>query len=243
MESSIALRPSSISEAHTLSATLAASRIIPEALQKSPADVLAIVLSGAELGLAPMASLRALQMIKGKITISADGMHAIALASPACECVRCIETTPLVARFEAKRRGSPAIVLSFSIEDARAAGLTGNATYQKFPAAMLRARCLCAILRLVFPDVMLGVYSPDELHDVVEAPLSVESHASSAAAAVFAERARIDIEARIEGAQTIEDLEAIIPSILPLAVEQKTALRATYQRRHDELKPTKQEDA
>jgi hypothetical protein len=259
------IRPSSIAEAKDLSTTLAASRIIPEALQKSPADVLAIVMSGAELGLAPMAALRALQMIKGKITISADGMHAIALGSPSCEYIRCLESTATVARFEAKRRGSPAITLAFAMDDARAAGLTNNATYQKFPAAMLRARCLAAICRLVFPDVLLGVYEPDELASVVEQPRPaptlaqispLQGLAAEAARHVYDLRSTEALTAQINAAASVETLTAQINAaastemlwglgveMKALSAEQKEKLRPVFQARADALKREENKEA
>ena len=47
--------------------------------------------------------------------------------------------------------------------DAVTAGLAGGDNWRKHPKAMLRARALSAIARLVYPDLLLGVYDPDEL--------------------------------------------------------------------------------
>jgi hypothetical protein len=52
--------------------------------------------------------------------------------------------------------------MSFTTADAQRAGLNGD-NWRKYPAAMLRARCLSAICRAVFPDLCLGLYDPDEL--------------------------------------------------------------------------------
>jgi len=45
---------------------------------------------------------------------------------------------------------------TYKIEDAKTAGLTDRAIWQKHPAAMLRARCASTLARIVYPDVMLG---------------------------------------------------------------------------------------
>jgi hypothetical protein len=52
---------------------------------------------------------------------------------------------------------------SFSIDDAKRAGLTSGNTWQKYPQAMLRARCISAVARMAFPDSIGGMYLPEEL--------------------------------------------------------------------------------
>lgn len=53
--------------------------------------------------------------------------------------------------------------MSYTIAQAKQAGLLGSQAWQKYPDAMLRARCLSAICRAVYPDLILGMYDPDEL--------------------------------------------------------------------------------
>lgn len=156
----------SVEEATKLSQTLATSRLLPEALQKNPADILATILAGAELGMAPMQSVRAIVIIKGKPTLSADAMGALVKRSEACEYLVLKLSDEKVATWETKRRGDPSpTTMSFTIQDAQRAGLVGGdgSMYKKYPAQMLRARCLAAICRAVYPDVCLGLYDPDEL--------------------------------------------------------------------------------
>lgn len=175
------ISPRSLTEAKELASTLAGARTIPEALQKSPADVLAIVMAGAELGLAPMQSVRALVLIKGKPTLSADAMGALVKSRrDVCEFLVLRHSDATRATYEAKRHGDPAsTTMSFTIEQAKVAGLNGD-NWRKFPDAMLRARALSAICRAVFPDLLLGVYDPDELpataeREVNAAPVVVEA--------------------------------------------------------------------
>lgn len=158
------IRPSSLTEAKELATTLANARTIPEALQKSPADVLAIVMAGSELGLAPMQSIRALVLIKGKPTLAADAMGALVKSRrDVCEYLVIKHSDGTRATYETKRAGDPTpTVMSFTLEEAKTAGLNGD-NWRKFPAAMLRARALSAICRAVYPDLLLGVYDPDEL--------------------------------------------------------------------------------
>ncbi len=157
------ISPKTLAEAKDLASTLSQARSIPEALQKSPADVLAIVMAGAELGLAPMQSIRALVLIKGKPTLSADAMGALVKSSPLCVYLQCTESTAKVATFKTQRKGDPEpTTLSFTIDEANAAGLTGD-NWKRFPKAMLRARAQSALCRMVYQDLLLGVYDSEEL--------------------------------------------------------------------------------
>ncbi len=184
--------PRTLAEAKDLATQLSTARTLPEALQKSPADILATIMAGAELGLAPMQSIRAIVLIKGKPTLSADAMGALVKSRPdVCEYLRIVETTPTRATYETKRKGEPKpTTMSFTIEDAARAGLvTTGGMYQKYPAQMLRARCQSGICRAVYPDLLLGVYDQDELDaaiDVTPSPVPTPSnaHAATVASAV-----------------------------------------------------------
>lgn len=176
-ESSLTIiSPRNLAEAKELAQTLSNANTMPAALKKSPADVLAIVMAGAELGLAPMQSIRGIMLIDGKPTLSADAMGALVKSSPKCDFLQCTVTTDKVATFVTHRKGDPEpTTFSFTIEEAEQAGLlrpspSGKPTaWQKFRKAMLRARAQAGICRLVYSDLMLGVYDTNEL-EPEEAP-------------------------------------------------------------------------
>ena len=164
------ITPKSLAEAKEMAKDLSLSKLLPEALAKSPADILAVVMSGAELGLAPMQSIRAIHIIKGKPTLSADAMGALVQSSPLCEYLMLVESTAERAEYEAKRRGHPKPTrIAFAMADAQRAGLvSAGGMYAKFPAQMLRVRALSAICRAIWPDLVLGIYDPDELSESPE---------------------------------------------------------------------------
>lgn len=164
MNEIVVVAPKTLSEVKELASQLSGAQTLPEALRKSPADIMAIVMTGAELGLAPMQSIRALSIIKGKPTLSADAMGALVRSRPdICEFLALRESTAMKATYETRRVGEKtSTTMSFTMEDAKTAGLGGD-NWRKFPAAMLRARALSAICRAVYPDLMLGLYDPDEL--------------------------------------------------------------------------------
>lgn len=158
-----AFEPSNANDAINFSRQLVASGFLPKSITK-PEQAFAIIVTGRELGLTAMQSLRGIHIIEGKPTLSADTMAALVKRSPECVYFRMVESSAERAVFETQRRGSPEPVrLSFTMDEAKAAKLTDKDNWKKYPAAMLRARCIAALARAEYQDLMLGVYDPDEL--------------------------------------------------------------------------------
>jgi len=161
---SLAIVPRSVGEAEQLANTLSRSALIPADLRNKPGDVLLILLTGAELGLGPTAALRGIYCVKGRPTISAQMMVGLVQASPACEFFRLVESTAERATYECKRKGDPKpTTITWTIEQAKSAGLLSNGTWKAYPAEMLRARCASALARAAFPGEILGLYSKEEI--------------------------------------------------------------------------------
>lgn len=164
--------PDELNYLRTVSAELSDSRLFPPPLD-SAADIFAVVLYGWELGVTPMRMLRGLSLSKRKNKydevsiiwmLGADLLQSLAVAHPDCEYFTCLETTDTAAVFETKRNGSPIQVkFTYTMEMARQAGLTSNATWTQHPAAMLRARCGSALARLVYPDAVGGAHAEEEM--------------------------------------------------------------------------------
>ena len=165
-----AFEPTTLTEALHVSQVLVASRLLPRAIQ-TPEAAFAVIATGRELGLSAMQALRSIHIVEGKPTLSADLMVALVKRSPECGFFRLVETTAERATYETQRRGDPSPTrLSFTIEEARSAGAGSKDNWRKFPAAMLRARASSGLARAVYPDLVLGVYDPDELSDIRDVP-------------------------------------------------------------------------
>lgn len=203
--SSTALVP--VDDLVNLATNIAPSTLLPEKLRGKPHDVLAIVMAGRELGLAPWASIRMLNIIEGKPVLTADGMVGLVRGSGKCERWEMIESTDKLATFETSRKGEKAQRLSYTIDEAKLAGLTGKHNWKTFPAAMLRARAQSALARLVYQDVLAGVYSDDEAAEFSRAP-------SPPPPEVIEPEVEIDEtmwQLRISAAPTIDDVNALAP--------------------------------
>jgi hypothetical protein len=71
--------------------------------------------------------------------------------------------------------------VSFSMADARRAGLANKTNWQNHPRSMLRARVITNGIRMVLPAVVAGIYTEDEIDEVATpAPSDAESSARDA---------------------------------------------------------------
>lgn len=131
---------------------------------KTREQALMIAMRGRSLGLDYSTALAAMHVIEGRPTLTADAMVAICLSrSDVCESFDTIESTNERCIVEAKRRGKPARRHEYSMEDAKRAGLAGKQMWQKYPRNMLRARAKSELARDMFPELLLGLYTADEV--------------------------------------------------------------------------------
>jgi hypothetical protein len=172
-DDSRAFEPTSIDECYRLAKILHAGRILPKGIT-TPEAAFTIIVAGREFGLTAMQSVRMLFSIDGKIGMYADLAVGLVKQRPICEQFQLIESTPKIATYRTKRKGEDPTTMSFTIEEATVAGLTGKGTWKSYPAAMLRARASMALARAVYPDVVGGLYDPDELTDNREPPQRIE---------------------------------------------------------------------
>lgn len=127
----------------------------------------AVMLAGAELGIGPMQAIRSIQIVKGKLSNTADFTIALCVRSQHCEYFRLVSGDATAAHYETRRRGAPAPTsLTYTLAQATRAGLTGSQTWRAHPEAMLRARCAAALARAVYPDLVAGIYTPDEAEEI-----------------------------------------------------------------------------
>jgi hypothetical protein len=159
-----------------LSSDFQGSALLPKHL-RNPADMALVMHMGDVLGIDPRQAIWSMHVIDGKPNMSADLMAAVCSRSPLCEYLMPTVMTPTRVEYAAKRRGWPSEVrMSFTLEDAQRAGLAGRDNWRKYPMAMLKARCLAMICRATWPDLLAGVYDPDELApaSASESPVRVE---------------------------------------------------------------------
>jgi len=129
---------------------------------KTAEQCLAIFLTGKELGIGFMEAIRSVHVIQGKPTISPQLMLALANRTHELEDQK-IDATNKRAVVTIKRKNRSAHTVEFGETEAAALGLTSKDNYRKQPKTMYQWRALAAALRVTFPDVLLGMYTPEEL--------------------------------------------------------------------------------
>jgi hypothetical protein len=75
------------------------------------------------------------------------------------------------------------VEITWTIEQAKAANLSGKDVWKAYPRAMLRARCISEGIRTVFPACIVGTYTPEEIDAMPPEPRHVENLAAAVAPA------------------------------------------------------------
>jgi len=130
---------------------------------KTPAQFMAIVVRGRELGLAPMEAVSHLFLVNGKVSLDVQTQLGIIYRRLPGAKVEVIESTGTTARVAASRPGRKPIEYSFTAAEAVQAGLMAKAIWKQYPKIMLLWRAIAQACRTEFPDVLAGVYAPGEL--------------------------------------------------------------------------------
>jgi hypothetical protein len=142
---------------------LSASELLPAAYQGKPQNVLVAIEYGRSVGIDPITAINMVHTIKGKPTASAQLMGALVRRAGHTLRVSYDGTT---ATAEIIRADDPSFTFRsvWTMDRAREAGLTGNATYKTFGPNMLKARAIAEVSRDACPEVLAGVsYLADEL--------------------------------------------------------------------------------
>lgn len=141
-------------------------------------QTLLVMATGYELGIPATTALRMIYVADfgqgDQITLSADLMVALCQRSPHCEYFEVAESTDRIATYRTKRKGRDERRRSFTIEDKERAklGVVGAGkdasltNWAKYPAVMLMHRAAALLAREVYPDVIGGFYTSDELGHV-----------------------------------------------------------------------------
>jgi hypothetical protein len=144
-----------------LTARIANTPFVPKAIRGDHGSVLACIITGEELGLGPMQSLRMVNVIDGRPSASAELMRA--LVNRAGHRLDVVEARQDRVTLAGMRRDTGAQAkVTWTIGDAQQAKLTGNPSWSKFPRSMLLARATSELCRMLFADVIGGLYTPEE---------------------------------------------------------------------------------
>lgn len=141
---------------------IANTPFVPSAFRGKPESVYAAVLYGDELGLGPMQSLNSIHVIEGKPSIAPELMRALVMKAGHRIDVKEASGTKVSLWGKRADNGSEATV-TWTMDDARNAGLAGRGAWKTYPRAMLLARATSELCRMLFADIIAGLsYTPEE---------------------------------------------------------------------------------
>lgn len=122
------------------------------------------ILAGRELGIPPFAAMTGINIIQGKPALGANVIATLVKNDPRYD-YRVVKCNDAICTLEWFEDGKAAGESSFTIDEAKRAGLTGKDNWQKYPSDMLFARTISRGARRFAPGIFGGapVYTPDEL--------------------------------------------------------------------------------
>jgi hypothetical protein len=172
-----------VADVAKLSDHIAETEFVPKALRNKPAAIAACILTGRELGIGPMASLKSIHMVQGVPSLSAEYKRARALAAGHQIVVDDSNATRCVVR--GRRAGSESwLTIQWTMDMANRAKISGKDVWKQYPQRMLQARATSELCDLLFPDATLGLPTTEELEDgglVVAAEVAVAAAAENGA--------------------------------------------------------------
>ena len=151
----------------SISKELAQSRLHAH---RNPADVLFVISVGESLGLNAATALMNIYNVNGMPTMKADLKLALAKRHPeyaGCEIDANTERCIVKMKRRSENGTEEAITSTFTIEDAKRAGLFPKKdNWRMYPQRMLRARAISYAVNDLFPDIVFGMLSSEEAHDI-----------------------------------------------------------------------------
>lgn len=144
------------------------TEFVPAGLRGKTEAILACILTGRELGLGPMESMRSIDIIDGKPSPTGEFMarrvfeagHVIVAKEQTAE-----SCTVRGIRYRDGHELA-SMEFTFTMDMARRAGLANKSNWKHYPEAMLYWRAVGQLVRQFFPDVIAGIsHLPDELGD------------------------------------------------------------------------------
>ncbi|MYS74476.1 hypothetical protein GTY88_29270 [Streptomyces sp. SID5926] len=166
-------------QAHLVAQSLAKTQFAG-AYRGKPDEIVAAILTGQELGLQPMTSLKSIDVIQGQPALRAHAMRAIVQRQG--HEIELVESDDTHCVMRGRRKGAENWQqVVWDIPRATRMGLLGKDQWKKQPKTMLIARATGELCRLIASDALHGLpYAAEEVEGTVhaeavppKAPLSV----------------------------------------------------------------------
>lgn len=184
-----------------------------------------MALSQAE-GIHPMTAVRDFHIINGRASMKADTMLARLQRAGGKVEWHALSDTKADATFTPPPGHGPALRLDWTIDRAKQAGLAGKDIWKGYPRAMLRSRLISEAIRTLFPSIISGAYTPEELQSIdPELPATVEQRLGAFDQPALIQQVVVDYLKDIKDAPSIETLKDNFGAAWKAAKEKGDELR------------------
>lgn len=201
-----------IEQMKTKAELLVKSGFLPKTVDTAEKAV-AIMILGNEYGISPMKAFQSIDVIDGKPALSAQLQLALCHNTGELEDI-VIEHQDSYCKVTMKRKGRSAYISIFgdkqaremkakewdySSKTSRVINLIDKYNYRTMKSMMYEWRAISRACRVVFPDAVLGLYTPDELEDVITQSANDKIMAKAEIADATVQK-KAELEAPIEAA-------------------------------------------
>jgi hypothetical protein len=161
--------PKDYEEVFKMAGLMAKTDMVPKDFVGKQEKIVVAIQLGLEVGLLPMQALQNIAVINGRPCIWGDAQIALVRGSGHLEWMK-EQQGDDYATCEVKRFGEPNVVKqTFRKVDAERAGLWGKVgPWKQYPKRMLQMRARSFALRDLFPDVLKGIQSREEVQDIID---------------------------------------------------------------------------
>lgn len=143
---------------------------LPQSI-KTPQAAISIIMLGRELNIPPWQAINGINVIGGKPTVSPQLMMALIERSGLLEDIK-VTDNGNECSVTMKRKGRSPHTETFSMadaermktkEDGKVVSLAEKFNWRSMPKVMRKWRAVSACARFVFPDVLMGIYTTEEI--------------------------------------------------------------------------------
>lgn len=190
--------------------TVSRASMLPAAYRGKPADVLIAIGLGQAVGIPPAQSLYEIYVVNGRPSPSANLMAALVRRSGHKLRVEGNAESCTATLVRADDPDYP-FTATWTIDQARSAGLAGKDTWKQYPAAMLRARAIAEVVRMGASEAVLGMeYAAEEQRDIEDDRTVVLPRKTTGVGSL-----RDDLIPPAPPAEDVQDAEVVEPDPTP----------------------------
>lgn len=212
---------------------LAKSELVPKQFAGKPNDILIAGAMGARLGLDLFSALAGIAVVNGRATLWGDALLAVCQQHAQFgDYQQEVEGDGenMSARVTVTRKGRSPHVETFSVSDAKRAGLWGKqGPWTQHPKRMLALRARAFALRTVFADALAGFHAREEMDDAIDVTDSaVVSRVPEASPAKIREAVAVVVDPPAEQQKAVDPPELSVALLVETARKYHAQFGAKY---------------